>query len=171
MSIYSPILFLFFSFTVPFLLYFIIFLLSLGQDKILDEIIRKQLIWYSHVERMDPTRLLKLMINWEPEGRKKRGRPQRTWKDGICTAVSERDLKIGEWNIRTQWNMEVGRRRQPISRLCIFFTYRLTHFHFVSFFLISNTFFPSCYFVLFLCFSYLSCFLMIFFSSFLLPLL
>ena len=50
---------------------------------ILDEITRKQLIWYGHVETMDQTRLPKTMINWKPEGRKKRGRPRRTWKDGI----------------------------------------------------------------------------------------
>ena len=49
----------------------------------MDDIIRKQLIWYGHVERMDPTRLPKIMIHWKPEGRKKRGRPRRTWKDGI----------------------------------------------------------------------------------------
>jgi hypothetical protein len=37
---------------------------------ILDEITQKQLIWYGHVERMDPT-LLPEMIHWEPEGWKK----------------------------------------------------------------------------------------------------
>ena len=52
-------------------------------DTILDEITRKQLIWYGHVERMDPTRLPEIMINWKPEGRKRRGRPRRTWKDGM----------------------------------------------------------------------------------------
>jgi hypothetical protein len=40
------------------------------QDMILDDIPRKQLIWYGHVERMDPTRLPKIMIHWKPEGRK-----------------------------------------------------------------------------------------------------
>jgi hypothetical protein len=45
------------------------------QDMILDEISQKQLIWYGHVEIMDPTRLPKIMIHWKPEGRKKRGRP------------------------------------------------------------------------------------------------
>ena len=79
---------------------------------ILDEITRKQLIWYGHVERMDPTRLPKIMIHWKPEGRKKRSRPRRTWKDGIYTAMSVRDLRMGEWNNRRQWNMAVGRRRQ-----------------------------------------------------------
>ena len=82
------------------------------QGTILDEITGKQLIWYGHVERMDPTRLPKIMVNWKPEGRKKRGRPRRTWKDGIYTARSERDLRMGEWNNGRQWNMEVGRRHQ-----------------------------------------------------------
>jgi hypothetical protein len=83
-----------------------------AQDIILDDITRKQLIWYGHVDRMDPTRLPKILIHWKPEGRKKRGRPRRTWKDGIYTAMNERDLRMGEWNNRRQWNMKVGRRRQ-----------------------------------------------------------
>jgi len=83
-----------------------------AQDMILDDITRKQLIWYGHVERMDPTRLPKIMIHWKPEGRKQRGRPWRTWKDGIYTAMNGRDLRMGEWNNRRQWNMKVGRRRQ-----------------------------------------------------------
>jgi hypothetical protein len=61
-----------------------------AQDMILDDITWKQLIWYSHVERMDSTRLPKIMIHWKPEGRKKkRGRPWRTWKDVIYTAMNE----------------------------------------------------------------------------------
>jgi hypothetical protein len=51
-------------------------------DTILDKITRKQLIWYGHVDRKDPTRLPKITINWKPEGRKKRGRPRRTGKMG-----------------------------------------------------------------------------------------
>jgi hypothetical protein len=42
-----------------------------AQDMIMNYITRKQLIWYGHVERMDPTRLPKIMIHWKPEGRKK----------------------------------------------------------------------------------------------------
>jgi len=78
---------------------------------ILDDITRKHLIWYGHVGRMDPTRLTKIMIYRKPKGRKKRGRPQRTWKDGLYTAMNERDLRMGEWNNRRQWNIKVGRRR------------------------------------------------------------
>jgi hypothetical protein len=83
-----------------------------AQDMILYDITRKQLVWYGHVERMDPTRLPKIMIHWKLEGRKKRVRPRRTWKDGIYTAMNGRDLRMGECNNRRQWNMEVGRRRQ-----------------------------------------------------------
>jgi hypothetical protein len=49
-----------------------------AQDMILDDVTRKQLIWYGHVERMDPTRLPKIMIHWKPEGSKQRGRLRRT---------------------------------------------------------------------------------------------
>jgi hypothetical protein len=42
-----------------------------AEEMILDEITQKQLIWYGHVERMDPTLLPKIMIYWKPEGRKK----------------------------------------------------------------------------------------------------
>jgi len=38
---------------------------------ILDDVTRKELIWYGHVERMDPKLLPKIMIYWKPEGRKK----------------------------------------------------------------------------------------------------
>jgi hypothetical protein len=34
------------------------------------------------------------MIHWKPEGRKKRGRPRRTLKDGIYTVINERDLRM-----------------------------------------------------------------------------
>jgi len=80
-----------------------------ARDVILDDITRKKLIWYGHVERMDPTRLPRIMIYWKSEGRKQRGHPRRTWKDGIntYTAMNERDLRMGEWNNRRQWNMKV----------------------------------------------------------------
>ena len=74
--------------------------------------IRKQLIWYGHVERMDPTLLPKIMIHRKHEGRKKRGRPRGTWKDRIYTTMNERVLRKGQLNNRRQWNMKVGRRRQ-----------------------------------------------------------
>jgi hypothetical protein len=66
-----------------------------AQDMILDDITRiKKLIWYGHVERMDAKRLPKITIHWKPDGRKQRGRPRRTWKDEIYTAMNGRDLRM-----------------------------------------------------------------------------
>jgi hypothetical protein len=66
-----------------------------------------------HIKRRkDPKRLPRIMIYWKPEGRKQRGLPRRTWKDGIYTAMNERDLRMGDWNNQRQWNMKVVRRRQ-----------------------------------------------------------
>jgi hypothetical protein len=50
----------------------------------------------------------------KPEESQKRGRPRKTWNDGIFTDMSERGLRIGEWNNRRQWNMEDGRRHQKL---------------------------------------------------------
>jgi hypothetical protein len=95
------------------------------EDTILDEITRKQLISYRHVERMDPTRLPKIMINWKLEGRKKRGRPQRTWKDEIYTAMSERDLRVGEWTIEGNgiWKWEGVARRFKTAQYIFVYIY------------------------------------------------
>jgi hypothetical protein len=53
-----------------------------AQDTILDDITRKQLIRCGHVDRVDPTRLPKIMINWKPEGRKKEVVPKEPGKMG-----------------------------------------------------------------------------------------
>jgi len=94
-----------------------------AQDIIWDDITRKQLIWYGHVKRMDPTRLPNIMIHLNPEGRKKQGRPQRTWKDGIYTAMNERDLRMGEWNSRRQWKSKASgilTHCGQVTQICVF---------------------------------------------------
>ena len=64
------------------------------QDTIMDEITRKQLIWCGHVERMDPTRLPNFLINWKPEGRKERGRPEEHGKMGHNNINNQLDATI-----------------------------------------------------------------------------
>ena len=49
----------------------------------LDDIKTKQLQCYGHVSRMEEGRLPKEVMKWRPPGRRKRGRPKRTWTDGI----------------------------------------------------------------------------------------
>jgi hypothetical protein len=51
---------------------------------LLDDIKTKQLQWYGHVQRMEEGRLPKEVMKWRPpRRRRKRGRPQLTWAEGI----------------------------------------------------------------------------------------
>jgi hypothetical protein len=48
-----------------------------------DIIGKKRLQWYDHVKRMPEERIPKLIIEWIPEERRKRGRPRKTWLKGV----------------------------------------------------------------------------------------
>jgi hypothetical protein len=82
-----------------------------AQDTILDDITRKKSFGMDMLREWIQCDCQKL---WSAGNLKegKRGRPRKTCKDGIYTAMSERGLRMGEWNNRRQWNMELERRRQ-----------------------------------------------------------
>lgn len=84
------------------------------ETTIMEEIRRKQLIWYGHVNRMSEDRLPKKVMEWIPRERKRRGRPRETWKKGIKRAMSERNLHDGDWEDRSQWKLGSGRRPQSL---------------------------------------------------------
>jgi len=49
-----------------------------GQPDITDIIERKRLQWYGHVKRIPEERIPKLIMEWIPLERRKRGRPRKT---------------------------------------------------------------------------------------------
>ena len=57
---------------------------------IIDIIERKRLQWYGHVKRMQEEILLKLIMEWIPGERRKRGRPRKTWMEGVRAAIKTR---------------------------------------------------------------------------------
>lgn len=79
---------------------------------IMTDIEQKQLIWYGHVQRMEERRLPKIAMNWVPPNRRKRGRPKKTWIEGIRKAMSTRDLREEQWNNRIEWKLGIGQRRK-----------------------------------------------------------
>ena len=74
-----------------------------AQDMILDDINRKQLIWYGHVERMDPTRLTG---NLE-EGKKTRPSPENLERWNIYSH---------EWKTSKNGRMEQSKAMEYESR-------------------------------------------------------
>lgn len=82
------------------------------EGTIINDIESKQLVWYGHVRRMDETRLPKKVMEWVPSARRKRGRPRKTWKEGVSKAMSARDLREGQWEDRRSWKLGVGQRRK-----------------------------------------------------------
>jgi len=76
----------------------------------MDNIKRKQLIWYGHVQRMEENRLPKqIMI---PVGKRRRGRPKIIWEMGIRRVISEKNLAEEQWNNRREWQLGIAQRRK-----------------------------------------------------------
>ena len=60
-----------------------------------DRIESKQLLWYGHVNRMNQERWPKIAMEYDPQNRRRRGRPGRKWIDGIRETMIDRAKKIG----------------------------------------------------------------------------
>src|SRR5215468_9064438 len=83
-----------------------------GKLDIIDIIEKKRLQWYGHVKRMPEDRIPKLIMEWIPEERRKRGRPRKTWMEGVQAAMKTRNLEPDRWRNREEWRFVSGRRRQ-----------------------------------------------------------
>ena len=68
----------------------------------------RALQWYGHVQRMPEYRWPKRILEWEPPGRRRRGRPTLRWKTYIGQAMAERGLREGDWNDRELWRVKTA---------------------------------------------------------------
>ena len=75
---------------------------------IIDIIEKKKSQWYGHVKRMPEQRLPKLIMEWIPIERKKKGRPKKTWME----AMTVRGLEADQWMDREEWRLVSGRQRK-----------------------------------------------------------
>ena len=64
-----------------------------GKPDIIDIIEKKRLQWYGHVKRMPEERIPKLIMDCIPRERRKRGRPRKTWMEGVQAAMTTRNLE------------------------------------------------------------------------------
>jgi hypothetical protein len=82
------------------------------KPEIIHSIERKRLQWYGHVKRMQEERLPKLIVEWIPGERRKRGHTRKTWMEGVQAAMTIRNLEPDKWRNREEWCWGSGRRRQ-----------------------------------------------------------
>ena len=83
-----------------------------GKPDIIDIIEKKRLQWYGHVKRMPVEMIPKLIMEWVPLERRKRGRPRKTWMEGVQAAITTRNIETDQWRNREEWRLVSGRRRQ-----------------------------------------------------------
>ncbi|XP_030765262.1 uncharacterized protein LOC115889414 [Sitophilus oryzae] len=83
------------------------------KHRISEDIKINQLRWYGHVQRMEGSRIPKKVLNWTPQGRRKRGRPRRNWKEGIDGDIRTRGIDENLWTDRANgdWKSEDGEER------------------------------------------------------------
>ena len=74
---------------------------------------KKRLQWYGHVKRMPEDRIPKLIMEWVPLERIKRGRPRKMWMERVQAAMTTRNLETDQWRNREEWRL-VSRRRQQL---------------------------------------------------------
>jgi hypothetical protein len=68
-----------------------------------DIIEKKRLQWYGHVKSITEEIIPKLIMEWIPEERRKRGRPRKTWMEGVHAAMTERNLEQDQLRNREEW--------------------------------------------------------------------
>jgi hypothetical protein len=77
------------------------------EKTILGRIEQKQLQWCGHVKRMENGRVLKTIMEWETEGRRRKGRPLGTWIDGIRYSMEKYRLRVEDATHRKEWRRKI----------------------------------------------------------------
>jgi hypothetical protein len=67
-------------------------------NNILEVTEEKRLRWFGNVKRMPGNRLPRKILEWEPEGTRRRGRPKERWIDGVRRSMTNHGLT--EWDTR-----------------------------------------------------------------------
>jgi len=87
-----------------------------------DIIEKKRLQWYGHVKRMPEDRIPKLIMQWTPMERRKRGHPRKTWIEGVQAAMT-RNLESDQRRNREECNFMFS----PCIFKSVTFIFRLMH--------------------------------------------
>jgi hypothetical protein len=69
----------------------------------------KRLRWFGYIKRMPGNRLPLKILEWEPEGTRRRGRPKERWIDGERRSMTNHGLREEDTRDRDRWrNLVLG---------------------------------------------------------------
>jgi hypothetical protein len=66
-------------------------IMEVGKN-ILEVTEEKRLRWFGHLKRMPGNRLPLKILEWEPEGTRRSGRPRKRWIDGVRRSMTKHGL-------------------------------------------------------------------------------
>jgi hypothetical protein len=79
------------------------------RKNILEVIEEKRLRWFGHVKRMPGNRLPLKILEWEPEGTRRRERPKERWIEGVRRSMTKHGLTEKDTRDRYRWrNLVLG---------------------------------------------------------------
>jgi hypothetical protein len=79
------------------------------RKNILKVIEEKRLRWFGHVKRMPGNRLPLKILEWEPKGTRRRGRPKERWIDGVRRSMTNHGLTEEDTRDTGRWrNLVLG---------------------------------------------------------------
>lgn len=74
------------------------------EETISGRIGKRRLRWYGHCRRMPEEHWPNRVLDWQPPGRRRRGRPRTTWLEGVQEEMAGRSLQDGDWEDRDVWS-------------------------------------------------------------------
>ena len=78
-----------------------------AEQSILDRIQRRQLKWHGHILRMEDSHWPKKIYQWTPHGRRRRVRPQQSWRNQVTVFMKSRNMEEDMAEDRHLWRLGV----------------------------------------------------------------
>ena len=86
-----------------------------GKPDTIDTVEQRRLQRCGQVNRMAEERIAKLIVDWIPRERRKRGRARKTWMEGVQAAMTTGNLGSEQWKNSEEWRLVSGKTATAVK--------------------------------------------------------